>query len=339
MPVLLGSSQSLSRDCITVGLINNMGDEALQATERQYQSLLGPAAGHLSVRLSFYALPEIPRHPAIAAHIARVYSDIKDLWAGQLDGVIVTGREPLATNLREEPYWPAFTKIVDWAKANTHSTIWSCLAAHAAVLHLDGIERARRKEKLFGTFECARAANHRLTAGMGASLRFPHSRWNSLPEAQLTECGYNTLTRIAAGEVDTFVKQQKSLFVFFQGHPEYEQDTLLREYRRDVLRYLKQETCKYPGLPQGYFDLRTSEALTALQEQAERGATEESMARLSAVLNHATLENGWRSSAISFYRNWLSHIAAQKENAQRPGINVGATETRFAAVGTRVAAH
>ena len=54
------------------------------------------------------------------------------------------------------------------------------------------------------------------------------------------------LTRTADAGVDTFIKQQKSLFVFFQGHPEYESDTLLREYRRDVGRYIKGETATYP---------------------------------------------------------------------------------------------
>jgi homoserine O-succinyltransferase/O-acetyltransferase len=36
-----------------------------------------------------------------------------------------------------------------------------------------------------------------------------------------------------------FVKYNRSLFVLLQGHPEYDSATLLREYRRDVGRFLR----------------------------------------------------------------------------------------------------
>ena len=53
------------------------------------------------------------------------------------------------------------------------------------------------------------------------------------------------------------MKQRESLFVFFQGHPEYDAVTLLLEYRRDVGRYLRRERDTYPPMPQGYFDEET----------------------------------------------------------------------------------
>ena len=54
--------------------------------------------------------------------------------------------------------------------------------------------------------------------------------------------------------VDAFAKQDGSFFLFFQGHPEYEADTLLREYRRDVGRFLGGEREDYPAMPLGYFN-------------------------------------------------------------------------------------
>jgi homoserine O-succinyltransferase/O-acetyltransferase len=48
----------------------------------------------------------------------------------------------------------------------------------------------------------------------------------------LGDSGYFVLTQSAEGGVDTFVKKKKqSLFVHFQGHPEYGAETLLKEYR------------------------------------------------------------------------------------------------------------
>ena len=33
------------------------------------------------------------------------------MWDQHLDGLIVTGREPLAANLMDEPYWETFTRV------------------------------------------------------------------------------------------------------------------------------------------------------------------------------------------------------------------------------------
>jgi homoserine O-succinyltransferase len=180
---------------------------------------------------------------------------------------------------------------------------------------MDGIRRAKRNDKVFGIFECAHASDHPLTAGTPSSFRLPHSRWNGVPEEQLTDCGYKVLTQSADAGVDTFIKQQKKLFVFFQGHPEYESDTLLREYRRDVGRYIKGEAARYPLLPQSYFDEATVAELTALQEKATSQRSEELLPELSSILGSKKIENTWQSSAAGIYRNWLAHICAQKETA------------------------
>ena len=269
MPVFFDSDSSLSRPsrCITIGLVNNMSDEALKATERQFIALLNAASEDMPIRLSFYTLPGVPRNGLVGSHINNVYSNIEDLWDGHLDGLIVTGREPMAANLSDEPYWESFTKVLAWAQENSRATVWSCLAAHAAILHMDGIRRAKRNDKVFGIFECAHASDHPLTAGTPSSFRLPHSRWNGVPEEQLADCGYKVLTSSADAGVDTFIKQQKKLFVFFQGHPEYDSDSLLREYQTDVGRYIKGQVPNYPSMPKSYFDETTVDQLDAHQEK------------------------------------------------------------------------
>jgi homoserine O-succinyltransferase len=125
------------------------------------------------------------------------------------------------------------------------------------------------------------------------------------------------LTRTTDAEVDTFTRQQKKLFVFFQGHPEYESDTLLREYRRDIGRYFKKETPNYPLMPQNYFDGNTMDALNELQLRTISGQGEELVPEISAALSKASIENTWQSSATSIYTNWLLYIDAQKEKVTR----------------------
>jgi homoserine O-succinyltransferase len=297
---------------LTIGLINNMPDGALEATERQYLSLLASASVGMLVRLSLYSLTGIPRNESGTRHVRTFYESAENLRDTNLDGLIVTGREPLKPSLADEPYWESFTRVVEWARNETYSTVWSCLAAHAAILHMDGIGRIKSNEKHFGVFECARVSDHPLTANAPSRFNLPHSRWNGIPESALTHCGYSVLTRAADAGVDTFVKQHKSLFVFLQGHPEYESNTLLLEYRRDVVRYLRGETNAYPSMPRRYFDQATVIALTALQNEAMLCPSEKLLAKVSTGLADIRIENTWHSTAACIYRNWLEYICAQK---------------------------
>jgi homoserine O-succinyltransferase/O-acetyltransferase len=296
-----------------IGLINNLPDGALEATERQFLSLLEAASEGFSITLSLYALPGVPRGEAAERYVRTCYASAESLWGTTLDGLIVTGREPLTPNLRDEPYWDSFTRVLEWAQTNTYSTVWSCLAAHAAILHMDGIGRIRNSNKHCGIFECEQISHHALTAGTPSLFRLPHSRWNGLSEDALTACGYQVLTQCADAGVDTFVKQQNSLFVYFQGHPEYESHTLLLEYRRDVGRYLRGETDTYPLLPRNYFDWQTAAALAGLQQKAISCRREELLAEVSNVLAETSIENTWRTTAAGIYKNWLQYIAAQKK--------------------------
>ena len=164
-----------------------MSDEALKATERQFISLLESASDNMPIHLSFYTLPGVPRSGLTASHISSRYSNIEDLWDGHLDGLIVTGREPMAANLADEPYWDSFTRVLAWAQENCHATVLSCLAAHAAILshgwHSPGAKRMIRSSASSSARVCPII---RLTAGTASQFRLPHSRWNGVPEEQLS---------------------------------------------------------------------------------------------------------------------------------------------------------
>lgn len=302
---------------VRIGLINNMPDAALESTERQFLGLLDSAASRISVQVSFFALPDVPRNEAGRQHIKQNYSDLDGLWKSDIDGLIVTGREPRTANLKDEPYWESLTRVLEWAKDNTHSTIWSCLAAHAAILHMDSIVRRRSDQKRCGVFDCIKLCDHPLTAGLSSLIKTPHSRWNDIPEDELRSCGYNVLTQAQGAGADIFVKQGSSLFVFLQGHPEYESDTLLLEYRRDVRRYLTGETDIYPSMPHHYFDPETEAALRLLQGKATLRRKQDLLAEVAA-LDGKSIGRTWHSSASRLYGNWLSYLYAQKERSLAP---------------------
>jgi homoserine O-succinyltransferase len=227
--------------------------------------------------------------------------------------VILTGTEPRQPALKNEPYWTVLTEVLDGAERNTASTVLSCLAAHAGVLHSDGIERHRLPDKQFGLVESERACHHPLMNRLPERIRFPHSRWNEVREDELTAAGYVVLTRSADAGVDTFVKKKRaSLFVHFQGHPEYGVHTLFKEYRRDIKRFLNRERETYPTMPLGYFDESAAGRLREFQDRALEDRREEVMASFPQPAIASGPENGWHSTAACLYRNWLQQLSASQ---------------------------
>jgi homoserine O-succinyltransferase len=304
-----------SADCIDIALINNMPDGALHATERQYVTLLAEAAGDLAIRLTPYVLPELPR---TARERGLLGSDVpvRELWATHHDAAIITGTEPRESDLTREAYWMTLTRVIEWTQGNAISAIFSCLAAHAAVLHLDGIARRPLARKCFGIFPCERARSHALTDGIAFPALVQHSRWNALDGEALEAAGYAVLTRSASAGIDVFVRDRQCLSVFFQGHPEYDFGTLMREYRRDITRFLRRETDVYPDLPEGCVNAATAARMARFRRSAMEDRSESLMAGFPPLADAAPMQiNGTDETALRLYGNWLSMIAARK--AQR----------------------
>jgi homoserine O-succinyltransferase len=303
------------RPRLRIGLVNNMPDAALRATERQFGDLLRAAAGEAEIELVLFALPGVPRGAAARAGMAGRYADARQLPDAGLDGLIVTGAEPKAPRLDAEPYWPSLTAVAEWTRRAAAPTIWSCLAAHAAVLHFDGIERRRLPAKLSGVFAGAAVCGDLLEAGERVTT--PHSRLNGLGEDDLVEAGYRIVTRSAAAGVDAFLRREGALALFLQGHPEYDADTLAREYARDVGRFLRGERPWHPPTPAGYFDDETAARLARLAERAGRAPSPAMSADYEAVLGAARPVRRWRSAGIRFYRRWLEEMRGAARPARR----------------------
>jgi len=295
---------------LRVALVNNMPDAALEDTEQQFAELLEAAAVDTPIHLSLFSLPEVPRGARGRRRIAEVYNRIEELWNSRFDAAIVTGTEPRQPDLRQEPYWKTFTQVMDWAEENTRSVVLSCLAAHAGVLHRDGIERHRLAEKQFGVFEYESAKQHFLMQGAANRVCIPHSRWNEVKQPALEECGYEVLTYSRDAGADLFVKKRKrSLVVHFQGHPEYGAKTLLKEYRRDVKRFIRGDRETYPAMPHGYFDAEASNLMIEFREKVHRHKQEGILREFPEAAVAARLHNSWRPSAVAIYRNWLRFVA------------------------------
>src|ERR1700749_813240 len=171
MPLLVDTVRSdpagdlRGRNCLTIGLVNNMPDAACEATERQFHTLLRAASRDVVVRLKLFSVPSVPRSETMRAELAGRYRDLAELWTTPLDGLIVPGTDRVAADLKNEPYWNAICDLVDWACHDTISAVWSCLAAHAVVLYVDGIARQRLPAKLSRVFDRDAGGGHPFVGG------------------------------------------------------------------------------------------------------------------------------------------------------------------------------
>ncbi len=314
--------RGLHRDLV-IGLVNIMPPAAMLQTDRQFTSLLNLAARQRTVHVKYFSTFHPSRNTTALSSIDHAYADINALWNTHLDGLIVTGTEPHATSMTDEPDWPMLAALVDWAADNTISTLWSCFSAHAAVFRLNGIGRQRFAEKLSGVFECTKVTAHEVVAAAPPRWYVPHSRHNSLPEEELRAHGYIILSHAPCCGADIFMKQcHNSQFVFFHGHPEYDAETLFGEYCRDIRRFLTGQRLTYPSIPKNYFDQETEKAFSVFQKTAC------SLSDPVPRFNHHrptidALPHPWHEQAVQLYTGWLSYISAQKIRA----INVVRHET------------
>jgi len=293
---------------LTIGIVNNMPPAAKKNTKAEFSALLNAAAHERSVNLRFFDVSGAPQESAD--------EELPPLWDAGVDGLIVTGTEPQTAHMSDEPSWPALAALVDWASEQTISTVWSCLAAQAAVLRVDGLKRQFLGEKLSGVFICEKWSEHTLTADAPDRWLVPHSRYNGLAEDTLLAKGYQILSGGPRVGPDLFVKPvDRSLFVMLQGHPEYGADCLLREYRRDIRRFLLGQRPTYPRLPDGYFDEAVAGKLLRLREEILAQPKPEQFAAFETAAiapSHAP----WFADGVRLYARWLSYIAQVKTERQ-----------------------
>ena len=295
---------------LTIGLVNGMPGEAQRQTEQQFRAILAAASGD-TVRLDVF-VPGPGPGPGSGSDDAGIGS----LAAAGLDGLIVTGMPPRAARLIDEPFWPRLTALADFALDRAIPTVWSCLAAHAVVLHLDGIERRRMPRKLAGLMDCTRTeADHPMARDLPDRWRVPHSRYNDVAEDVLRAGGYRILSHSADAGADIFTKEFGAgdvPFLFCQGHPEYDADTLLREYRRDVRQYLSGANDAYPEAPHGMFGEHASTELEAFRDRAIAARHTDTLAAFPWAICAAGLDHAWRDLTVRLYSNWLTQIAQRR---------------------------
>lgn len=293
-----------------VGLLNMMPDASLKATERQFMRLVGDCNQIVQFYVHLFTIPSIKRSEETQHWIDEHYEDFDSIKQHGLDALIISGANPVTSSLEQESFWPMLTEVIDWASENVTSTLCACLATHAVVQYLYNIRRKPLKDKMWGVF-VHRLSNesHPLTRHMNTRFDVPHSRFNQITRTQLDEKGVVTLAESEQAGVHLAVSPDGFRLVFFQGHPEYDYLSLLKEYKREIDSWYHGQRDDYPPFPLNYFSSEVKLRLTLYAEQIKHSRQNEGeRPEWPEKWLLERLDNTWRDTALSIFNNWLGVV-------------------------------
>ncbi len=293
-----------------IGLLNMMPDKALEATERQFLRLVGESNQIAQFYVHPFTIEALARGTEAAAHVARYYESFETIQRAGLDALIITGANVTQPDLSLEPFWGPLIEVIDWAYENVTSTLCSCLATHAVLQFRYRQKRRRLPAKRWGVYpHRVTDPRHPLVRGVNTRFDVPHSRYNEISREQFEAARLRVLAEGAECGVHLAVSEDGFRIVFFQAHPEYDTVSLLKEYKREVLRFATGEIEEYPPLPEHYF---TPMIGAILEEYAEEVRAARSLGEPAPELpEHLIvphLHNTWHDTAEAVIDNWIGKV-------------------------------
>ncbi len=293
-----------------IGLLNMMPDAALEATERQFFRLVGACNQIVQFHMHPFTIDGLPRSEKAQAHIDAYYEPFAKIQQDGLDALIISGANVTRPRLPEEDFWTPLMAVVSWAKENVTSTLCSCLATHAVIEHCYGIARTRLPAKRWGVFAHKLTdRSHPLVAEINTRFDVPHSRFNEIFQDDMERQGLKVLAVSPKAGVHLAVSPDGFRLVFFQGHPEYDAISLMKEYKREVTRYYDGDLAESPPFPENYFNKNLRHHLTGYQHQmADARNNGLAMPKFPEALLLEHLDNTWRDTAKAVFNNWLGKI-------------------------------
>lgn len=310
-----------------IGFLNMMPDAALLATERQFIRLVGSCNRIAQFFVHPFSLPALNRSAETQAYINQYYSRFEDLREQGLDALIITGANVANPMLEREAFWEPLVEVVEWAEHNVASTLCSCLATHALLKHFHGIDRQLMPEKRWGVYShrvCQ--SRHPLLRDINTRFDAPHSRYNDISRGQLEAAGLTVLAESPDGGVHMAVSPDQFRVIYMQGHPEYDFNSLLKEYSREVFRYFSGDRESLPPFPENYFSPEAAEiANEYIKKATQLAGRGQSMTDTLDRQIELHLDNTWGDTAKAIVNNWLG-LVYQTTNLDRtelfmPGID------------------
>ncbi len=293
-----------------IGLLNMMPDAALEATERQFMRLMGSSNRIAQFYVHPFTIEGVDREGSAREHVEHYYAGFHDLQREGLDALIITGANVTEADITKERFWEPMIEVMDWARDHVTSTLCSCLASHGAFMHYHGILRTHLPQKQWGVYS-HRVVNdsHPLLSNINTRFDTPHSRFNDVPREQMEDAGLQVLIAGEEAGVLLAVSADGLRFAYFQGHPEYDIVSLMKEYKREISRYLRREREDYPPFPDHYFSDDAQSLLESYKsELLAADARGEGIPEFPEKDIVALLDNTWTDTGKALFNNWLGLV-------------------------------
>ena len=305
---------------LNIGLLNLMPDAVLAATERQWMRVCAGFDGAVSF---VYPCSGDTRDRSAAAqtHIARHYDTLDTIKTRQLDLLIVTGANPQSPDITHETFWQGMIDMVEWARGCACPVVCSCLATHAVVKALYGIDRCRLPEKCWGVYPHALLEpNHPLVQNIDTGWQAPHSHLYAVTRRQLEDADICVVAEGAEAGVYAAVSRKPLEFLFLQGHPEYDANSLLKEFKREVRRFGADAIAEFPRVPAHCFGADAIETIARLRlASLDAKANGGPAPRFPEEQLEVNLQNVWSTTGRQLFGNLLRLIQDAKVTAGEDG--------------------
>ncbi|MFT5426672.1 MAG: homoserine O-succinyltransferase [Gammaproteobacteria bacterium] len=322
---IIGREQAERQDIreLHIGLLNMMPDKALAATERQFFRLVGESNQIAQFYVHPFTLKELVRGPEGQDHVDEYYKSFEQIKEEGLDALIITGANVTGSELAEQPFWKPLNEIVDWAYDNVTSTLCSCLATHAVLQFRYQQKRKALPKKRWGVYpHRVTDQNHPLVSGVNTRFDVPHSRFNEIHRTQFEDANLKILAESEEAGVHLAVSEDGFRIVFYQGHPEYDSISLLKEYKREIGRYIQFEIDDYPPMPENYFSLQSRAILEEYSQKTIRArGKNENPLEFPEDLIAPIVDNTWHDSAEAVINNWIGKVYQLTNNERCKPFN------------------
>ncbi len=297
-----------------IGLLNMMPDAALSATERQFFRLIGESNPIAQFYVHPFSLDEIPRSDKAKAYLSQYYESFSDIRKMGLDALIITGANVSGPELSSQPFWEPLIEVIDWAWDNVTSTLCSCLATHAVMEFRYGQKRTPQAEKTWGVFshhilDKDKEKKHPLINDINTRFDVPHSRWNVVTAEQFKAQNLKILVESDENMVHLATSPDGFRHVLFQGHPEYDTISLLKEYKREVMQYYQGNLEHYPPFPRHYLGLFEKAILNEYRFICNRARVQGAVTPdFPEALINKNIDITWHDTAVEVIGNWMGLI-------------------------------
>ena len=245
-------------------------------TETQIARLIGNTPLQVELELLQTATHKPTHTPA--EHMLAFYRTFDEIKHRRFDGMIITGAPVEHLEFEEVAYWDELCEIMEWSKTHVTSTFHICWGAQAGLYYHHGIKKYPLDKKMLGIFE--HTVDHKtsiLFRGFDDCFWAPHSRYTTILREDVEACP-DVKILASSKEAGVYVcATERGRQIFVTGHPEYDGDTLKKEFIRDTAKGVGQ-------MPKNYFPDDDPEKDPIVR---------------------------WRSCANLLYTNWLNYFVYQ----------------------------